>query len=1361
MKTVRNHDEGTPERLARIRRERETWVRRLRDESRRNPLLYYRPLKRGTLELDGASPETVADLLRGEGVPLRRLFPAPQEVQAAANLEAIRRQALTNEEEKGLETLFLAIGMATWRGRDDGRAPQAPVLLLPLTVESRGRENRNLVLRRAPDGDVHVNDHLVHALSGLGCELDPEALPLDVVERLPGAVFDAIERAAQGVDGFEIARGQAVIANFSFQRLAMIRDLENEAALAGHDLIAALVGDPEARRATLSGGPPPEPRGLDRIPPDSEFLVLDADSSQQCVIEAVRAGRSGVIHGPPGTGKSQTIANLIATLAAEGKSILFVAEKRAALEVVKRRLDQLGLGHLILDFHKADVSRRDVAKGLRVALEHVHTVLAPPVAEIHREFSRRRDRLVDHVRALHTKRPPSGRSIFELKSQLLQAAPVAARTSIRWRGGALEPLDPARVARIRELLVEAGGHAGLFLGSDPSPWTNAPLLTGDDVERALDTVARLLHERLPRLEAEARRACEESGLPIPDSVAAVAGQTLKLLRVVVGHFAEYTPDVYEADLDEMLEDLAPAERGRVSSWFALLTSARFRAARRRARALCRNPRRSVVQIVADLWKIVGFLELWRRHAGEGATPRKAQALEDLRTAHAEVLQDLHVLEKAIDAAGLVERPFDDLRAVLTQLEDEASTARRLPRIREIERELDRAACGSLVAELRKGGRPPDIWPEMLDHAWLSSCLEHALKGESDLAAFNGRTHDKTVAEFVALDRQRIRVAVERVRRAHAERVVQAMEAYPEEAALVRRESEKATRHLPLRKLLAQAPNVLPALCPCWMASPLSVSQLLPADRRYFEYVLFDEASQVLPEDAVPAILRGRKVVVAGDRRQLPPTTFFVGGDDEEDEEGEDGPGATAGFESLLDQMTAFLTPWPLSWHYRSRDERLVAFSNHHIYGGSLITLPGSGRAAPVAHVPVSQEPGRDEDTDSVSAEVRRVVELVLEHAEREPGQSLGVIAMGLKHARRIEAELDRVLRDRPDLAPFFDTGADERFFVKNLERVQGDERDAIILSIGYGKDRAGRLPFRFGPLLGKGGERRLNVAITRAREHMTIVSSFGAEDMDPERCTSEGTRLLRLLLQYAAGGCQSLGDGAKVSVPLNPFEADIQDALKARGIPLIAQWGVSRYRIDFAAAHPSEPGRFVLAIECDGASYHSAPTARDRDRLRQQHLEALGWRFHRIWSSDWFHRREDEIARALDAYQEAVARADRAKAEAAARPPLPVPAPPPPPRPSEAERDPSSAPLFAQLPRRGPRPNVRERDAIADYSDRELDEVVRWIVSDGRLRPQDALVREVATELGFKRLGSRIAEAIEAAIGRVRGSGGTESRRTA
>ena len=619
---------------------------------------------------------------------------------------------------------------------------------------------------------------------------------------------------------------------------------------------------------------------------------------------------------------------------------------------------------------------------------------------------------------------------------------------------------------------------------------------------------------------------------------------------------------------------------------------------------------------------------------------------------------------------------------------------------------------SVLKEIKAKGPDPAVWADVLRHAWLSSCLEEIQLQDPDVPGFSGRRHDQIANEFRELDRKRLEVAVQRVQRAHAIKALEIQNRHPEQNTLVTREAAKRTRHHPLRRLFSEAPEVLLALRPCWMASPLSVSQLIPGGAPLFDVVIFDEASQVLPEDAITSLLRGRQAVIAGDQRQLPPTTFFATGDP--GEEGDE-DGATAGFQSILDVMSSFLEPaWSLDWHYRSRDEALIAYSNHRIYGGRLVTFPGPGGAGAVRHELVPHIPGAGAQQASVSAEVQRVVDLVREHVLARADESLGVITMGIEHARRIEMALEMARQQDPDLEPLFAPEQRERFFVKNLERVQGDERDAIILSTGYGKNDAGQLVYRFGPLLQEGGERRLNVAITRARQRMTVVSSFSHYDMQPDY-PKLGVRLLRGFLEYAASGGQRFERGAVTDVPLNEFEQSVFDELTRRGLKLVGQVGSSRYRIDMVAVHPEQEGRFVLAIECDGASYHSAPTARDRDRLRQQQLEALGWRFHRIWSTDWFLRREQEVQRALHAFQEAVRGAERQQA-----------------REFQIQR----APSLVEAPRvRGARPVVRSGMSIGEYSANELREMVRWVRSDGRLHTDGEIVAQVARELGFQRRG--------------------------
>ena len=368
-----------------------------------------------------------------------------------------------------------------------------------------------------------------------------------------------------------------------------------------------------------------------------------------------------------------------------------------------------------------------------------------------------------------------------------------------------------------------------------------------------------------------------------------------------------------------------------------------------------------------------------------------------------------------------------------------------------------------------------------------------------------------------------------------------------------------------------------------------------------------------------------------------------------------------------------------------------------------------------------------------------VVELIIEHARVRPNQTLGVIAMGIKHANAIEESLRNRLREdealRDELEDFFDESKPEPFFAKNLERVQGDERDAIILSVGYGKNARGDLPYRFGPLLQEGGERRLNVAVTRAKSRMTLVASFTHHDMDPNKSSAEGVQLLRNYMEYVLSDGGSLGDQILDKPELNPFETDVRDHLIRRGIPIVPQYGSSGYWIDFAAQHPSKPGRFVLAIECDGATYHSSESARDRDRLRQEQLERLGWKFHRIWSGDWFSNKEVALGRTAAAYETAVREADSGAS----------------PSQSTRARQPEDAPMQTasaerSLPRNLPMPG----SPITAYSDQMLLEVAMWAESDGLIRTQDEVVARMMDGLGFKRRGKNVVTRLAAAVERVR-----------
>ena len=1332
----------TPERQLKVDVARRAWISRLVDMSRRNNLLFYRETKTGSLDLTGADADAVRRLLQSgrtepDGVKLTDLVTAERKVQAAAALAEIAKRAQINYEERGLDTLFLAMGMATWATGDGGRPTAAPVVLVPVGASQIGGRSGLWQLRRK--GDVKLNDVLAHALKEThGISLSAEDLLPQLLGDDDGEAFDlqplfaAISAKATGVPEFAITE-RLVVGNFAFQKMAIVKDLQElVGAMAGHDLIAGIAGDTGAAQAARGGRESMDPRTLDQLPPDEEFLIRDADSSQQQAIALTLRGQNGVISGPPGTGKSQTISNLIAELVARGKTVLFVAEKRAALDVVLNRLDDADLGHLCLDCHGAELTRRQVAEQFKESLERVREAPAPDVATLHRRFVERRDQLNTHARELHRPRAPWNLSLHQLYGGLL-ALPEGAACRVRLPRTVVVATNDRAIETACGQMDELADLAPLVTGESPSPWTGADFAQTDDVRRAIERARRLAHERWPRWEAASTALLRESAAKAPGTV----GQVRTLVAALAAThetFDTVRPAFYGEGLASLAAALSPAASTFGAFW-ALVTSGTYRAALRTVRGHAVTPTLSAAQALRVATHAQAALESWR-HAALSAqsTPVPVAALAEAQAAWDAVLHDLEPLVALFRGKALNDLAVAPLGAWLTALAADATTPSLLLKLHGLEASLKTQGLDPVLTELRATRPAPALWPDILRGVWLRSCLEELQLEDPSIPGFSGRLHDRVAEEFRQLDKQRLEVAVQRVQRAHALKALETRNRFPEQNVLVGKEASKRSRHLPLRRLFEQAPDVLLALRPCWMASPLSVSQLIPGGAPLFDVVIFDEASQVLPEDAVTSLLRGKQAVIAGDQKQLPPTTFFAAGEGTDGDSDDDN--ATAGFQSILDVMSSFLDPaWSLDWHYRSQDEALIAYSNHRIYNGRLVTFPGPGGVGAVRHELVEHTAGTGAQEASVGAEVQRVVELVRRHAAEQPDASLGVITMGIEHARRIELALDRARQDDPALEPLFAEDVRERFFVKNLERVQGDERDVIILSIGYGKDDTGKLVYRFGPLLQEGGERRLNVAITRARQQMTVVSSFSHHDVRADY-PALGVQLLRGFLEYAASNGQRFERGLATQVALNTFEQSVFDELTRRGLTLMGQVGSSRYRIDMVALHPHQEGRFALAIECDGASYHSAPTARDRDRLRQQQLEALGWRFHRIWSTDWFTRREEEVQRTLRAFEAAVAEADAPE-------PVDVPSHAAPVAPAVTTPAPATAP---QTTRSARPPVPAGRGSIADYTQAELRALVRWVRSDGLLHTNQEIVAEVTRALGFARRGAKIVAAIEAAV---------------
>ena len=656
----------------------------------------------------------------------------------------------------------------------------------------------------------------------------------------------------------------------------------------------------------------------------------------------------------------------------------------------------------------------------------------------------------------------------------------------------------------------------------------------------------------------------------------------------------------------------------------------------------------VYQGVDTDWDELGASADWARKVrgllGVAATPAQAEALLTVAAAP-------EPLDAALDAWGRARETllahfedrhatrlssrldvtFEDARLLVDQLGRTTGDIAEWATFRAARSALVNAGLGDQVEFCEKSRVDKAAVPGVIERSVLEGYIDAVFNDDARLGTRRHVDRESIVEEFRALDRRLFELASARVVQACSDRRPRSTLGV---AGIIVREAEKQRRHMPIRDLLSATADIAQALKPCFVMSPLTVSQFLSSDVR-FDTVIFDEASQVRPCDAVNAIYRGGQFIVAGDQKQLPPTSFFAGVDSDETDDYEEGQFEE--FQSVLDlcKGQGGIVSLPLSWHYRSRDESLITYSNYSFYDGRLVTFPTPAPDSDDTGVKVYKVDGiyRRGGARDNPIEADAVVERVIEHARRHPHASLGGVAFSEAQAAAIEIALDRRRKDLPELDDYFGGDRLNGFFVKNLENVQGDERDIIVFSVGYGPDEAGKFTLNLGPLNKPGGERRLNVAITRARKRVEIVTSVTAADF-VGASTSEGVRHLRRYLDFAERGpaALSLEVGPSGRDAESPFEEEVARQLRSWGYDVVPQVGQGGYRIDLAVRDTQTPGGYLLGVECDGFAYHSSKAARDRDRLRHEQLVAQGWTIHHIWSTAWYYDHD----RALNALREAI-----------------------------------------------------------------------------------------------------------------------------
>ncbi|MBB3053089.1 very-short-patch-repair endonuclease [Prauserella isguenensis] len=1321
-----------------VQRQSDKWTKELIDLDHTNTLVKFKHSKTGSLDLTSSDPDQLTKLLAGEKSSLKSLFPdVNQHKDACSRARQIHRKIRTFREEQGVEVGRLACGFVKVRSVKAGPRPTlplyAPLLLRPIALEVKTASGSDFNL--TVDSEEDLNPVLLHALTreyGLDLAVD------DITEKVATRLTELVEFKDR-VDGAfgvldELARGEGLdlqledgcaIGIFNYQKLPMVRDLQSAGdLLSKHELVASLAGHQESILQTRTEASNYCRTSPDTQRPEDEFLVIDANSSQYEAIDVALSGHHLLLEGPPGTGKSQTIANIIAGAAARGLSVLFVAEKGAAIQAVTDRLEAVKLDDLVLDLHRKATDKKHVAQQLADSLSRLSQEPTVDVSTLHELVATRRKKLNDYAQALHDVRQPWNLSAYQVREKLLQLGDTY-RSQCAFRGHQLRDLHSDVVAKIEEGLRSFVHQGGLRILNEESPWAQAEVRDEEDMEQVLGELDNLTSRTLTSSSERMQKLVNQVGLPLPLEIANWE-PILRLLDDVTRSVDRFGATIFGEELDEI--QWATAPRPERKKHRPNMSWQKRRGWLKHARSLSTEGIRKKSELHEALTEVVRQRDEWRRIGGPETRPAQVIGLAEMMAEYQELRRQLAAVALSTKVDDLDTKPISTVTKQLNELYADRDMLFRLPQINGLRQRFTAMGLTPLLQEFAQDQVAPDEAALIFRHTWLR-CLDDEFRMHSPaLREFTPSQHDRYASEFQDADRRHLEASAARIRHRVAVTARQARDDFPDQTKLLRKESSKKTRHMPLRKLVEQAPDVLLALRPCWAMSPLVVSQTLPPSR-LFDLVIFDEASQVRPHEAITSIMRGERLVVAGDEKQLPPSEFFdrqFESHDDEDEEPDD----LADYESILTSLRAVVpTTRTLRWHYRSQDERLIAFSNKEIYNGDLVTFPGSQQENPLRFELVESDTASPGQAGLPEEEVRRVVDLVLEHAETRPSESLGVITLGTKHRDRIEQSVRTALQNRRDLDAFFseDGNATNRFFVKNIETVQGDERDAIIFSIGVARSATGRVNRTgFGALNRKDGGRRLNVAVTRSRVRMTVVSSFPSSALTPDDSPT-GTELLRRFLEMAERGADPAEVGRDAGTELNGFEQDIARRLANEGIDVYPQWGVSDYRIDFALAHPVNPSRMVLAVEADGDRYHQSGNARDRDRLRQEHLERLGWRFHRVWASAWFADPEGETRKIVDAWEKAVADVDN--------PTHPTPAT----LHAAADTDPEPEPSADE--RRGPRPPLRApRTNIDHYEEAELIALFRWLLRDGLHLDRQERISQAMRELGYGRKGRKIVE---------------------
>lgn len=1267
-----------------------------------NPLFDYGLYK----SVSEADP--ITDLIKSE-LTQKRLRSYLTENELGKALTYLYRSSRTALEENGANTLYIALGLLKWYETKSSERPRyAPIMLIPVEIIRKSAAKGYVI--RSREEETMMNITLLEMLrqnfnitiSGL----DP--LPVDDSGVNVKLIYTIIRNSIKNQPKWDVEE-QAILGLFSFNKFIMWNDIHNNShKLIENNVVSSLmngkiewnVEECEVDAKTLDS----------TIPPDEIVLPISADSSQLEAIWEASEGRNFILHGPPGTGKSQTITNLIANALYKGKRVLFVAEKMAALSVVQRRLEAIGLAPFCLELHSNKTKKGMILSQLKETTEIVKTT--PPEnfkQEAERIFALRTE-MNKYIEALH-KVYPFGVSLYDsiVKFQQIDVAPL-----FNIPEELLSELDKNRLQQWNETLEQlistanACGHpykhplAGITIGQysstikdEASKSIQGLISVISDIRKQLDQLPDLFTEFEVYKDKKNTRTVTniiDKLLNIPELTSALLispqlNETLDEYKDVCEHgknrdhlkqslLSRFSEGVLSVDAKKMLFDWNQT----LNKWFI----PRFfeqRSIRKQLiiHATCQLSKDQISSTLEDIIEFQseqGYLKKYEDDMPVYFKKYGRNGSEDWKTIE-QIITDTSAINSLIlEHTKDISKATNIKRVLSLQLSDGISTFRGMhggalitlnnliPKLDQQEKVLYNVLGTSEDILYKQSGnwiesslRQLDIWSENLDklkdwYQWLlvnnkmqtlqigfiadqykddnietnkvlnifyksfyKAVIEYIISKEPNLQLFKGKIFNDTiekykrlVADFEQLTRKELVAKLAANLPSFTREATQ-----NSEVGILQRNIRNNARGISIRRLFDLIPTLLPRMCPCMLMSPISVAQYIDVDADKFDLIVFDEASQMPTYEAVGAIARGKNVVIVGDPKQMPPTNFFsVNSTDEDNIEMED-------LESILDDCLALSMPSKyLLWHYRSKHESLIAFSNSEYYDNKLLTFPSPDNIeSKVRFIPVDGHYDKGKSRQN-KAEAQAIVDEIVRRLEDEKlrKRSIGVVTFSSVQQSLIEDLLSDVFMFNPQLESLA-LECEEPIFIKNLENVQGDERDVILFSVGYGPDKEGRISMNFGPLNREGGERRLNVAVSRARYEMVIYSTLRSDQIDFNRTGAVGVAGLKRFLEYAEKGGQ-IANRIQNTVAEYSINNLIADKLEKLGYKVDTNIGCSGYRIDIGIVDKDNPSRYKLGIICDGENYRRAKMVRDREIVQNGVLRMLGWKILKIWTLDWW-----------------------------------------------------------------------------------------------------------------------------------------------